>query len=897
MAKVALVIVGIAALGVALFLVVNTERDALERRQGGVAPFEDAPVGTGAAIESRATAETTPTTKVAPAPFREADPTGADAAVGPWIVTGTVVTPDEKPVPGITVLVRLVQGDENAGETKAQGRVVTDANGAFRCGLATPKEAITVVARAEHPEYECFAKSASVTGEGSPPPPFVLKVEPFDASIVGTVKSLEGKTVSGATIGWGREVKADELGAFRFPVVSRSREVWLGCRAPGYAPKQVQIQAPAPGATARCDFALSPEGVVTGTVKRRDGTPVERARVGTWTVGRKEDAVTSVDGIFRLGGFDPEQKYNQIVVDAPGCFRVVARVEFQGRDATVDVIVDSGVEISGMTVDKNGAPVGGALVAAGEKHSMERVEITSDAGGHFRFPAVKPGRVALRARRRGFCETEKVLDVPIERGAVADLRFELLPSHSVGGRVVDKNGTPVAGLALAGCQHGDYIEPRARTDKEGKFVMNDLPDSGVQLEIYGQGWLRVRKDVEVDRQDHVLTIERAAKIGGRVIDAATKLPVKRFTIRLISPELEPNEQEGGGYSSHWSEQGQIFDGTDGYWAMDSEDLTPGAVFGVEARSVGYAVGRAPHVVATTDFNKDLSVIALTVAAPITGVVRSKVSNEPVPEAVVFVMTPEEYERHKQESWREPSLKAKSDVNGAFVMESAPLGPLFVEVHHTAFAPTVVGPLPAASGATPRTVTVLMETGGRVIGALIGPNGSPVAGATIVARPMEVPGVRYDETHSNRTTPSGRFTIDGLAPGLWDVGLGAADGTGESLTRQVKITAGETKEIRLANDGACSLAVTIESPEPLPAHTWLTLHRDGTTGTEDADGHETRRLKLTGSKAEFSGVAPGTYTASLSSIVENKRHFSGFGFVTLTGGSKELTIKVRIAEVK
>ncbi len=128
-------------------------------------------------------------------------------------------------------------------------------------------------------------------------------------------------------------------------------------------------------------------------------------------------------------------------------------------------------------------------------------------------------------------------------------------------------------------------------------------------------------------------------LAGRVVDGRTGEPIGKFSIRIVTPRLEPGDRRGRGYGMTWSREGLQFDGKDGCFSTGNENLTPGAIYAIEARAKGYAPTRVDHVPATVDPHSDALTIALHTGTALVGRVLADDNGKPVADATVKLVRP------------------------------------------------------------------------------------------------------------------------------------------------------------------------------------------------------------------------------------------------------------------
>ncbi len=118
------------------------------------------------------------------------------------------------------------------------------------------------------------------------------------------------------------------------------------------------------------------------------------------------------------------------------------------RAMTSVLVMKPGVSVAGQVRDSQGKPVPGARIVVGySTDSADFFETKTDATGRFVFPHVneKPrfGRWTVNAGATGFAPTWKITSPDSK-----PLEFSLTPGKPFHGRVVDRQGLPVAGVKV-----------------------------------------------------------------------------------------------------------------------------------------------------------------------------------------------------------------------------------------------------------------------------------------------------------------------------------------------------------------------------------------------------------------------------------------------------------------
>ncbi len=148
-----------------------------------------------------------------------------------------------------------------------------------------------------------------------------------------------------------------------------------------------------------------------------------------------------------------------------------------------------GVSVTGQVRDSQGKPVPGArVVLAYSNDPADSIETKTDSMGRFVFPHVNEeppfGGLTVNVEATGFAPAWKT-----SSPGSKPLEFSLTPGKPFQGRVVDRQGLPVAGLKVrARCDHFHHLAWRAVTDKDGLFVWPEHPREGdIHFDLHKPG--------------------------------------------------------------------------------------------------------------------------------------------------------------------------------------------------------------------------------------------------------------------------------------------------------------------------------------------------------------------------------------------------------------------------
>ena len=178
--------------------------------------------------------------------------------------------------------------------------------------------------------------------------------------------------------------------------------------------------------------------------------------------------------------------------------------------------------------------VRGALLLEGRRVGFHRVE---DSGiDEFRL-TLPPGRADL-SLVFGHDPVEWSWSIEVPSGGTVDLgEVDIAASLPVEGRVVDAAGSPVAGAEVT--RVGVSVRgPMDRTDREGKFRLEDVPACVVDLEVEAPGSAPARMRVDARAGAPVLLeLPPSGVLRGRVVDGAG-LPAVQVPVRVRGADPE-----------------------------------------------------------------------------------------------------------------------------------------------------------------------------------------------------------------------------------------------------------------------------------------------------------------------------------------------------------------------
>ncbi|HPF14467.1 MAG: carboxypeptidase regulatory-like domain-containing protein [Planctomycetes bacterium] len=440
-----------------------------------------------------------------------------------------------------------------------------------------------------------------------------------------------------------------------------------------------------------------------------------------------------------------------------------------GEQREVRLVLSRGCTIMGRVLDDQGQPMANIEVRLTDNLPWMRMlggppKSKTDAEGRYRIGPVGEGVQTVEASEDGRlpAKSEELELVDGEVRSGVDLVLSL--GASITGRVLDPAGTPVARAQVVAetRQAADNLGPwggggrkeaaSASTDSDGRFELTGLEQGKFTIKASrrGEGTLGEKATfygeanaVAAGTQNLVLRLAAPIVLAGSVVDDLGQ-PVKRFSLTGRSTvDGGPTEK-------------QNFDDPDG--AFQFERLPAGSwTLAVDAK--GYYQGDAIPV-DLPGAPKDLRIVVQRCAA-ISGVVLDS-GGAPIAGAAVTAKEPGANTGFQ--GWG-GGPRTVSDSEGAYVLED--LDPVTWEVVASApdWADSPATTVTLAPGIPAEGVALTLRRGGRIVGVVSSPDGTPLAGQRISwgDNPMGFGG-RGEAT----SDASGRFSFDKVTPGEWQV---------------------------------------------------------------------------------------------------------------------------------
>ncbi|MCK6460019.1 MAG: carboxypeptidase-like regulatory domain-containing protein [Planctomycetes bacterium] len=573
---------------------------------------------------------------------------------------------------------------------------------------------------------------------------------------------------------------------------------------------------------------------------------------GVWRWSSGEDIGefrTGEDGKALVGAVPPATVL--VGVDHPPHAVHASRLEVTGEGPVEHVVqLDAGGVLVGRVIGSGGEGVPGATVTCQE---LARPVATSGPDGTFRLEGVAPGSVSLVASAEGFgpgffggaLGWGQPVPIPLKSGeTVSGLEIVLSKPVFVIGRIVDDEGTPVAGVTVsAAIQRGFSFDSHAKSDAEGRFRAGPF-----SVREEGQVW------AWFNAPHHAFEQKTGFAEPGKDVDLGEIKATRRATLRGILVDEAGRAVEGtvtlhsGDYGARVGSRSK----PDGTFELGS--VGPGKITLVGNREEEPKLRSRPVELETVSGQTIEGVeIVLLPARPIRGRVITP-DGRPRPGAVVGV---------RPASGGKIASREWTDKEGKFAFMDLAEGEY--EVGIPGRGSTWSGD-EQEGGFLDQPAPVKVSTGREDLEFILPLKGAIVTGKVVAkkdGRPLkefEATFLRYklfipsDTEFSSFRDPDGAFRYEVDEPGTWQVDL-SAPGYAAHRTDRFSLAAGEVKDlgtIRLGPGGTIAGRVLDAQQRPV-AYARVNILNDKLQTNEDepfTDGD---------GRFEVPGVSPGMFT--------------------------------------
>ena len=286
----------------------------------------------------------------------------------------------------------------------------------------------------------------------------------------------------------------------------------------------------------RCD--------VHGRVVDSRGAPLPDATVALMDTAHR--ATTDERGRFRLNDVTAHADA-RLAAARPGLARIDQPITLwpEQQVDVGDIVLPAEARVRGRVVDEHGAPIVRARVASERSHP-----VSTDGDGAFELVALAPGRHALRAYADGFAASPPV-SIEVAGGRSVDgVQIRLDEARTLSGRVLARDGGPVAGAAIAAITDGGSTITATCSD-DGFFELDALPAGSIRVNVTHPSFLPFARRVQTGSRNVQVTLTRARAVFGRLVDARSgaAVPIEpRAAARVERRRRRPLARAGRAYA-------------------------------------------------------------------------------------------------------------------------------------------------------------------------------------------------------------------------------------------------------------------------------------------------------------------------------------------------------------
>jgi len=542
-------------------------------------------------------------------------------------------------------------------------------------------------------------------------------------------------------------------------------------------------------------------GILRGAVVGPDGSPVGGAQVTLTRFGSESfflsdpdpskdaNTLTGSDGTFEFDGVPVFSDY-ALIASMQGFTRteVPSIVVQDGKVTDVPPItLGTGVVVRGRVTDSGGNFVAGAKLILSQSVFNVRTsdadarnggaETTSDENGLFTFNNVAAGaNYAMRISADGYGSITE-LGIPILEGEDTEKDFVLEVASLIAGMVLASDtGEAIPGVSIEAYSVNNVKARSAtstKTTETGEFELSDINPGPYQLVARHPRYkAEARTRVDSGEMDVSITLEPLPMVSGQVVDLSTGAPINNFEV-----QLRQSIANSDNLSSAVNGTRARFENTGGQF----EILVPKAgEYMVEAIANGFAETNSESFSVQPGVDFSGVVVRMTRGGSIVGLVLGE-GGQPLQGAVIETRDKEWSDDLFWQSLGSAApgnateASAKSGADGSFKLDALTPANYQLVVRHRDYAVKYVKDLIVGEGQEFKASTVQLEKGAVVSGMVLGPNGSPMAGAVVKMYPTSAGGSQ----HSASTNPQGEFSVKNVRAGSYKIHATRARRGGDS----------------------------------------------------------------------------------------------------------------------
>jgi RNA polymerase sigma factor (sigma-70 family) len=475
--------------------------------------------------------------------------TALSTILSSWVLKGTAIAL----IVGAFGVGYWASSHRQAGETETQSIIAATAPTIPATTAApepTPKAEVTVPAKApEGTQPALAAKSESA-------PKVSIQGRVYDAETGAGIAGVDVNTFpSGGGIPVVPSALTDADGAYQIldhpdgsyhVYVNNAKEYPKRYGDPG-----ANIVLSDGGTKTGLDFALHRGIRVSGQVVDGNGEPVAGATVGANSktlvnaIRQKSDA----DGRFVI--FVPKHDDTLLVQAFTEDFESETVRQPQGmatglEDVVLSLSLAKTASVSGVVLTEEGHPTPRAQVRLDRKFPnvfLYETGGTTDNSGKFRLRQIPVGEYTLyvypeNATTRN--TADEYAHFQLTQGEILkglEIIVDDKDSLSIAGSVVDGDGRPVSGVQISGMVGSSGT---THSLKDGSFQITGLKEGPCALFVLHHQYSKTLITIEAGTEDAEIVLKKRSVLAGRVVDAETGTPLKKYNFSYFMGKGEVN---------------------------------------------------------------------------------------------------------------------------------------------------------------------------------------------------------------------------------------------------------------------------------------------------------------------------------------------------------------------
>ncbi|HEV8658989.1 MAG TPA: carboxypeptidase regulatory-like domain-containing protein [Thermoanaerobaculia bacterium] len=593
-------------------------------------------------------------------------------------------------------------------------------------------------------------------------------------ALSGTVIGEDGKTPVAAAIvkieGWPVATSAQD-GTFtiahaqaKWQAVVAQSGALIGSRARAGNPATVAVKLARSASLTGSIRDLKSQAPLAGAeVRLRASNRIDLSE--TWT------AFTDAKGNYAINGVAPGAY--QIVVTRPGYMVAPVSLSLTANEkANKPLLATQLARVSGMVVDEQKRPVVAARVSSqnvsrgGDPMMMMAMMMIGRASsgsvsapdGSFTVRADGDTDIHIAAVKKGYPPT-KTTTLRLAPGERKSGIMLTIPSGvAITGRVIDKDGKPVAGVSIATTEATEFSGNMVRrmmalgaqrdrgddivkTANDGKFSLR-LKEGSYDFAFKHEGFAtKTVRALQVNSTTKPIevTLEPGVEISGRVTRNGAGIEGVRMMV--IGEGVQASAETAA----------------DGSFRIS--DLTPGQMMLNAMKEDEFIQQIRPVTAPALDMN-----IEIPPGGRVSGHVVDKSTKQPVTSFQAGISTPRS--GGGMVIMMPPQMRSFTNDDGTFALENVPAGQTQIVVNAPGYTTARVPNVNVEEGKNISDIEVEMDHGVRVVGHVTGPDGGALAGVVVrldmmggrVMRPGPM------QNQSAITDANGDYSIDALESG-------------------------------------------------------------------------------------------------------------------------------------